>query len=74
MTDILNLNGKDLDKELSRIIATAPQRRKFWTEKEDVVLKRLYEAGISWHEIAKRMGRTYNSVQERATRKWPQKS
>jgi len=68
MTDILNLTGKDLDRELERIIKTSKKRRPFWTEKEDVILKRLYDARLTNSEIANAMGRSVSSVWDRISR------
>ena len=65
MTDLLSLSGKDLDRELSRIEKSNPKGYRFWTEKEEVVLRRLWPS-ISIMEVAKALGRSYSSVEKKA--------
>lgn len=52
MSGILRLSGKDLEKELARIIRENPPLFHCWTPKEDAVLARLYKAGVPTAKVA----------------------
>lgn len=63
MTDLLSLSDKYLDREIERIIKTSNKlTRRPWTEKEDAILKRLYEARLSHRDIAKALNRSIHSI------------
>ncbi|NIP66872.1 hypothetical protein GWN63_06425, partial [Candidatus Bathyarchaeota archaeon] len=42
--------------------------KKSWTQKETELLRRLYEQGVSVHDIAEKLGRSYASVRSKAQR------
>lgn len=63
MTDILSLNGKDLDRELDRIIKTAPKKRQYWSEKEILVIRRLSASNVDTKTISKVVGRSIAGVE-----------
>ena len=62
MTNLLDLNGAQLEKELQRIIKENPSRNKPWSPKEIAILKRLKDARVPIKTIAEKLGRTSKSV------------
>ena len=62
MTDILQLSGKDLQKELDRIVGEDRPKRREWTEKEIEIVRALREKDVPYKDIGKALGRTANSI------------
>ena len=62
MTDILQLSGKELQKELDRIVSENRPKRRMWTEKEIEIVRALREKDVSYKDIGKALGRTANSI------------
>ena len=62
MTDILQLSGKDLQKELDRIVGESRHKRREWTEKEIEIVRALREKDVPYKDIGKALGRTVNSI------------
>jgi DNA-binding NarL/FixJ family response regulator len=57
MTSLLELSGKDLEREIDKIAKSSKPARKEWTEKEIDIVHRLRAKGVSNKDIAKAIGR-----------------
>jgi len=57
MTNLLDLDGKELEKELAKIIEKNREIYPPWTPKEVEILKKLYLAGVPHKKIAEVLGR-----------------
>lgn len=60
--NLLNLNGKDLEREIDRIAKENPPRNIPWTPKEIDVIRRLREKKVPAKKIAQLLGRSVSSV------------
>ena len=58
---ILDISGKELEEELTKIIKQNPLKHKSWTDKEIMILKKLY-GKVDYRTIAKNLEKTYNAV------------
>ncbi len=65
---LLELSGKDLEKELDKMIAENQVNYHHWTEKEVSVLKRLFEGGVPLLKISSLLGLKVGTVQNKVTR------
>lgn len=52
-------------KEKRKRDMNAPHKHKKWSEEEDKIVRSLYQAGYSYEQIAKRLGRSYKSIVHR---------
>jgi transposase len=52
-------------KEKRKRDINAPHKHKKWSEEEDKIVRSLYQAGYSYEQIAKRLGRSYKSIVHR---------
>jgi len=59
--NLLDLNGKQLEEEVQRIIKDNPQRVKRWTKKELDVLQSM-SGKVPSKVIAEQLGRSVNSI------------
>jgi DNA-binding CsgD family transcriptional regulator len=59
---LLDLDGKDLDREIQKIIKSTASKRKPWTEKEIEIVRKLRDNNVPYKDIAKALGRTVPSV------------
>ena len=64
-TNILELDGKALQRELDKIAAENPSTYRFWTDKEIQVVKTLKAKGVPARVIAKVVGRSTAAVRNR---------
>ena len=62
MTDILQLDGKELQKELDRIVSQAKPRHREWTTKEIDIVKALRAKDVPYKEISKVLDRSVGSI------------
>ena len=62
MTNLLDLSGKDLEREIEKIAKENPPRYRFWSQKEMDVVRKLHEKGVPPKAIAKAVGRSLPSV------------
>ena len=62
MTDILQLDGRELQKELDRIASQSRPKHREWTMKEIDIVKALRAKGVPYKDIAKVLGRTPASI------------
>ena len=62
MTNLLDLDGKDLEKEIEKIIEDDKSKSLFWTDKEIRILKMLQEGRVSHRKIAETLGRSVQAV------------
>ena len=62
MTDILQLDGKELQKELDRIASAAKPRHREWTTKEIDIVKALRAKDVPYKDIAKVLDRSVGSI------------
>ena len=62
---LLDLNEKDLEKALAKIIEESPKAAKDWTEKETQIATRLKKAGVPHRVIAEKLGRSVKSIENR---------
>jgi hypothetical protein len=62
MTKLLELSGKELEKELDRIASENPSNYRYWTTKEIDIVKSLRAKGVPTKKIAGVIGRTRASV------------
>ena len=60
--NLLDLDGKDLEKELAKIIETSREKRNSWTEKERAILKKLYENNVPYKVMVEKLGRPLNGI------------
>ena len=66
--NLLNLDGKALEKELDRIVKENPPRAAPWTQKELEILQRLRAKRVSAKTIARLLGRSLSSIFNRMER------
>lgn len=59
---LLDLDGKDLEDELNKIIAENPKEK--WTEKEILILMRLH-GKVNTRIIAQKLGKSFNQVKHK---------
>ena len=57
---LLDLDGKDLDEAIAKIIVENPS--KAWTEKEERILTVLVNSKVPNRIISQKLGRTYDAV------------
>ena len=57
---LLDLDGKDLDEAIAKIIEENPS--KDWTEKEERILTVLVNSKVPNRIISEKLGRTYDAV------------
>ena len=62
MTNLLELDGKDLEKELAKIIEKSKKESHYWSDKERQILKTLWEAKVPYTVMAKKLGRPLNGI------------
>lgn len=65
MTNLLDLDGKDLEREINKIIDDAKSQSVFWSEKEIEILKRLHGSGVPYRKMAETLGRTIKAVENK---------
>ena len=65
---LLNLEGKDLEREIDRIAKDNPPRNIPWTPKEIDVIRRLRLKKVPAKKIAQLLGRSLSSVQNQFSR------
>ena len=63
---LLSLEGETLDREIARLIKENPPRLRRWTEKEILVLKRLW-GKVPGRVVARTLGRGYGVVKSKAS-------
>lgn len=62
---LLDLDGKDLEAELEKILASAKPSYKTWTQKEDYIIQRLY-GKVSADILAAKLGASRRQIYYRA--------
>ena len=60
--NILDLDGKELEKELQKIIEKSRKESRSWTEKERTILKKLWTEKVPYSVISEKLGRTTNGI------------
>ena len=66
--NLLNLDGKALEKELDRIVKENPPRAAPWTQKELEILTKLRAKRIPAKKISELLGKSVNAIYNRANR------